>query len=166
MKVFYKKLFFEMTLIILLAIAIGITWNFRLLRAAYTGKPSAAPPSPTVSATPAAVLIPAGLAQVKELYDKKEAVFLDARDSSVFSRGHIQGATSLPLAELDSALPEFTAKVPYEKNLVIYCSGYGCHDSKDLGNKLLQKGYRQILIFEGGYPEWKDAGFPIKGAIQ
>lgn len=166
MKVFYKKLFFEMTLIILLAIAIGITWNYRLLRDAYTGKPSTATHSPDVSATPAAVLIPAGLAQVKELYDKKEAVFVDARESSVYSQGHIRGATSLPFAELHSSLPEFTAKVPYETTLVIYCSGYGCHDSKDLGNKLLQIGYRQILIFEGGYPEWKDAGFPIKGGIQ
>jgi len=164
MKFSFKKLFFEMILIILLAIAIGIAWNFRLLRNAYTGKPSAASVSPNVSAAPAAELIPAGLAQVKELYDKKEAVFVDARESSVYSGGHIRGATSLPLAELDSALPGFIGKVPYETNLVIYCSGYGCHDSKDLGNKLIQKGYRQILIFEGGYPEWKDAGFPIGGA--
>ncbi len=155
-----------MTLIILFAIAIGITWNYRLLRDAYTGRPSAATAAPNVSATPAAVLIPVGLAQVKELYDKKEAVFVDARESSVYSQGHIRGAKSLPLAGLDSALPGFIDKVPYETSLVIYCSGYGCHDSKDLGNKLLQKGYRQILIFEGGYPEWKDAGFPIEGANQ
>jgi rhodanese-related sulfurtransferase len=166
MKTSFKKLFFEMTLIILLAIAIGITWNFRLLRDAYTGKTSATTAAPIVSATPTAVLIPAGLAQVKELYEKKEAVFVDARESSVYSQGHIRGATSLPLAELDAALPGFTDKVPYETSLVIYCNGYGCHDSKDLGNKLIQKGYRQILIFEGGYPEWKDAGFPIEGANQ
>jgi rhodanese-related sulfurtransferase len=165
MKFSYKKLFFEMTLIVLLAVAIGITWNFRLLRAAYTGKLTATTPAPVISATPT-VLIPAGLAQVKELYDKKEAVFVDARESSVYSQGHIKGATSLPLGTLDSALQGFTGKVPYKTDLVIYCNGYGCHDSKDLGNKLLQKGYRQILIFEGGYPEWKDAGFPIEGANQ
>jgi len=162
----YKKLFFEMTVIVLLAVTIGIIWNYRLLRDVYTGKLSEVSPSPEVSATPAAVLIPAGLAQVKELYEKKEAVFIDARESSVYSLGHIQGSTSLPLAALDSELQAFMEKVPLETNLVIYCSGYGCHDSKDLGNRLLQKGYRQILIFDGGYPEWKDAGLPIEGAIQ
>ena len=162
----HKKLFLEMTVIVLLAVTIGIIWNYRLLRDVYTGKFSEGTPSQKISVTPAAVLIPAGLAQVKELHDKKEAVFIDARESSVYSRGHIQGATSLPLAALDSDLQAFMEKVPYETNLVIYCSGYGCHDSKDLGNRLLLKGYRQVLIFDGGYPEWKDAGLPIEGANQ
>jgi len=166
MKNTYKKLFFEMTVIVLLAVAIGITWNYQLLRDVYIGKFSGAKPAPVIAAPPTAILIPAGLAQVKELFDKKETVFIDAREASIFSQGHIQGAVSFPLADLDSALQGFTEKVPYQTNLVIYCNGYGCQDSKKIGKQLLQKGYRQILIFEGGYPEWKDAGFPIEGANQ
>jgi rhodanese-related sulfurtransferase len=158
-----KRLFLEMAGIILLAVAVGITWNHRLLWDAYTGKLVRTSTTPKISDIPSAVLIPAGLAQVKELFDKKEAVFIDAREGSVYSLGHIQGAMSFPIASLDSSLQDFTRKVPFDANLVVYCSGYGCHDSKILGEKLLQKGYRQILIFEGGYPEWKDAGFPVEG---
>jgi rhodanese-related sulfurtransferase len=162
----YKKLFFEMTLIVLLATVAGIIWNHRLLADIYSGKYAAAETSPEVSTAPGTTMVPAGLMQVKDLFDRKEAVFVDARESSTFSLGHIAQAASLPLADLDSSLPGFQKKVPYNSTLVLYCSGYGCHDSKDLGEKLLKKGYQQILIFEGGYPEWKDAGFPIEGANQ
>jgi len=155
-----------MTVIVLLAVTIGIIWNYRLLRETSTGRLAAVSSSPERSAAPAVTLIPAGLAQVKQLFDTKDAVIIDARESSVFQQGHILGAISLPLATLETTLPGFLKRVSYETNLVIYCSGYGCHDSKDLGKKLLQLGYRQIFIFEGGYPEWKDAGFPIEGARQ
>ncbi len=161
-----KKLLTEMAIIVLLAVAIGIACNYRLLRDVSAGRIPGATQTPATSATPSAILIPAGLAQVKELFDKKEALFVDARESSVFALGHIQGATSLPLAEIDSSLADFKNKVPAGTTLVLYCGGYGCHDSKNLGEKLLQSGYRQVLIFEGGYPEWKDAGYPISGAIQ
>lgn len=166
MKNTFKKLMFEMTVIVLLAVTIGIIWNYRLLREISTGRLAAVTSPPEISATPAATLIPAGLAQVKELFDTKDAVFIDARESSVFQQSHIQGAISFPMETLETTLPGFLKKVPYETNLVIYCNGYGCHDSRDLGQKLLQQGYRQIFIFEGGYPEWKDAGFPIEGAHQ
>lgn len=166
MKKTYKNLFFEMTVIVLLAVMIGIIWNYRLLRDVSTGRLMKATQVPVISAAPTVTLIPAGLVQVKELFDNKEAVFVDARESSIFSQGHIHGALSIPLADLEVALPVFMKQVPFEKSLVIYCGGYGCHDSKNLGENLLQKGYRQVLIFEGGYPEWKDAGFPIAGAIQ
>lgn len=155
-----------MTVIVLLAVTIGIIWNYRLLREISSGKPAVVTSPPEISAAPAAALIPAGLAQVKELFDSRNAVFIDAREDSVFQQGHIQGATSFPLAALETTLPVFLKKVPYTANLVIYCSGYGCNDSKVLGKKLLQSGYRQIFIFEGGYPEWKDAGFPVEGARQ
>ncbi|MHC1698378.1 MAG: rhodanese-like domain-containing protein [Geobacteraceae bacterium] len=166
MKNNYKKLIFEMTVIVLLAVTIGIIWNYRLLREISTGRASVVTSPPEISAAPTATLIPAGLAQVKELFDTKNALFIDARESSVFQQGHIQGSTSFPLATLETILPGFLNKVPFETNLVLYCGGYGCHDSKDLGQKLLQLGYRQIFVFEGGYPEWKDAGFPIAGANQ
>ncbi len=155
-----------MTLIALLAVVTGIIWNHRLLVDVYSGKYAVAETPPEISAATATTMAPAGLVQVKDLFDRKEAIFVDARESSVFSLGHIAEAASLPLADLDSSLQGFQKKVPYDSTLVLYCSGYGCHDSRDLGEKLLKKGYRQILIFEGGYPEWKDAGFPIEGANQ
>ena len=69
----------------------------------------------------------------------------------------------MPLGEFEALLPSFIAKVPPRSILVIYCNGYDCHDSRELGAKLLRAGYRTVYVFEGGYPEWKDAGYPTKG---
>jgi rhodanese-related sulfurtransferase len=102
--------------------------------------------------------------QVQELFERKEAVFVDAREGSVYSAGHIKGAVSLPVGEFESRLKTFRSTAPLDSQLVIYCSGYGCHDSKSLGERLLADGYRRILLYEGGYPEWKAAGLPIEGA--
>lgn len=164
MKVKPKKIIVEMTLIVLFAVATGVVWNHHLLRDVYSGAVAGAAVPSGTPASPQAVILPAGLAQVKDLFDRKEAVFVDAREPFVYASGHIQGAVSVPLAKPDPALEKFIEKVPLDTTLIIYCSGYGCHDSKNLAEKLLPKGFGTILIFEGGYPEWKDAGFPIEGA--
>jgi len=158
-----KHILLEMSVIVLIAVIVGIIWNHRMLLDVYSGK---AVESGTVSPSrePAAALLPAGLMQVRELFEGQEAVFIDAREGGVFRQGHIKGAVSLPVGELDARLPDFHAKVPLDATLVIYCSGFGCHDSRTVGQKLLQSGYKQILIFEGGFPEWKDAGLPVEGS--
>jgi rhodanese-related sulfurtransferase len=164
MKENYKKLFLEMAIIVIAAVVVGILWNFNFLRDAGTGKLSDAKQQAVISATDGKSMTPANLVQVKELFERKEAIFVDAREGSVFSGSHIKGALSLPLGTFESGLKTFRAAAPIDSLLVIYCSGYGCHDSKSLGEKLMVDGYRRILIYEGGYPEWKDAGLPIEGA--
>ena len=50
MKDTHKRLFLEMAGIILLAVAVGITWNHRLLQDAYTGKLVSASTTPETDA--------------------------------------------------------------------------------------------------------------------
>jgi rhodanese-related sulfurtransferase len=69
----------------------------------------------------------------------------------------------MPLGQADSRLAQFMVSVPVTSTLVVYCSGFNCHDSMTLGLKLMEKGYRQVYVYGGGYPEWKDAGLPIEG---
>ncbi|MRR57257.1 MAG: rhodanese-like domain-containing protein [Deltaproteobacteria bacterium] len=161
-----KRLFLEMAVIVLIAAVVGIIWNHRLLLDVYTGKPAEAKSAPAVSREPVHTLVPAGLEQVKDLFARNEAVFVDAREASVFSNGHVKGAFSFPVGEFDAKLAEFRGKVAKDAILVIYCNGFGCHDSKLLGEKLVERGYNQILLFEGGFPEWKDAGLPTEGPGQ
>lgn len=149
-----------MAVIIAVAIGIGIIWNYTLLREAYTGKPTP-PTSESPSAGSEVLIAPAPLEQVKELYTAKSAIFVDARETRVFAAGHISGARSLPLGDFSSRIDHFKKEVPTETTLVIYCSGYGCHDSKNLATKLSSAGYRTMLLYEGGFPEWKDAGLPV-----
>lgn len=159
-----KKLFLEMSIIILVAVTIGIIWNHRMLLDIYSGKAVDSTSAPAASPEPAAALVPTGLMQARELFEAKDAVFIDAREGSAYRQGHITGAVNMPVGEFDARLADFRDRVAPDATLVIYCSGFGCHDSRTLGEKLLRNGYRNILIFEGGLPEWKDAGLPVEGS--
>uniref|UniRef100_A0A831XEE5 Rhodanese-like domain-containing protein n=1 Tax=Geobacter metallireducens TaxID=28232 RepID=A0A831XEE5_GEOME len=164
MKSDVKRLAAEMAVIVLMAAMIGIAWNHRLLLEVFRGQggqtppaAAAAPSTPAAAATP----LPLGLMQVKELFDTGEAVIIDARDRETFRKGHIRGAVSLPVGDSDGLIPPFAERTPREKLLVVYCGGYDCHDSKLLGEKLLGAGFGQVFVYEGGFPEWRDAGHPV-----
>jgi rhodanese-related sulfurtransferase len=159
-----KKLYAEMAVIIVLASAIGLIVNHKLLLKVWSGKPDSVSSSESGARAVANIPLPVGLLQVKELFDRKEAVFVDARDDFLFSQGHIKGALVMPLGQSDARLAQFMNKVPVSSTLVVYCNGYNCHDSMTLGTKLMGKGYRQVYVYEGGYPEWKDASLPTEGA--
>lgn len=158
-------LFIEMVVIFILASAIGIGWNHQLLRDVLAGKPvqgkvgSETSPQPTAAATP----LPLGLQQAKELYDRREATFVDARDKSDYAAGHIKGALPLPLGDFETRLARFKVEVKPDKTLIVYCNGFDCHDSMNLGNKLIKAGYGNVYVFLGGFPEWKDAGYAVEG---
>ena len=130
------RLFMDMAIILLMAAAIGLSLNHRLLRDVLAGKPvqkttQASPPA-TTTTTP----LPIGLLQAKELFDRQEATFVDARDRATYAEAHIKGALPLPLAEFDANIGPFKARVKPEATIVVYCNGFDCHDSIDLGGKL------------------------------
>jgi rhodanese-related sulfurtransferase len=152
----------EIIAIIVIASTIGISWNFRLLQNAWQGLPAITTPPPTSAPGMEALPLPLGLMQVKELYDRKEIIIVDAREGKSYAEGHISGAISLPLADIDQQLSGFTKGVPPGAMIVVYCNGFDCHDSMTLGKRLLQGGFQQVYIFEGGYPEWRDAGYPVQ----
>ncbi len=158
-----RQLLLDIVSITLLAVLVGLTINHRLLRDAWAGTSSAAA-APAATSTTDQLPLPAGLLQVKELHAQQQAVFIDARDPFAFAEGHISGALSLPLGEADTGMVGFMAKTPFTTPIVVYCNGYGCHDSMELANKLLRAGYQQVYVFEGGFPEWRDAGLPLSGA--
>lgn len=152
-----------MGIIILIAISIGLAVNHRMLLDILNGTKSAPIPSPTFSSAENSQIAPAGLLQVRELYEKDLALFVDARETPAFDAAHIRKAVSLPVSEFERKQPEFRKKHDLSTRLVVYCSGYGCHDSRLLSEKLYNTGYHDILVFEGGLPEWKEAGLPVEG---
>ncbi|ABB33233.1 Rhodanese domain protein [Geobacter metallireducens RCH3] len=162
-----KRLAAEMAAIVLIAAVIGIAWNHRLLLNVFRGEgvkaqqTPAAPKGAPAAAPTAAAALPLGLMQVKELFDTGEAIIIDARDREAYRKGHIKGAMSLPVGEAGGLITPFADRTPKDKLLVVYCGGYDCHDSKLLGEKLLAAGFTQVFVYEGGYPEWQDAGHPV-----
>lgn len=153
----------EISLIILISASAGIAWNWTLLTGAWRGEP-AQQAQPAQAAAPAgeAVPMPIGLMQVKELHDAKEAVIVDARSRASFAEGHIAGAVLLPVEEARKT-PPFPAgiKIPKDATIIVYCNGFSCHDSMEVGKVLMQAGYASVYVYEGGFPEWRDAGYPV-----
>jgi rhodanese-related sulfurtransferase len=92
--------------------------------------------------------------------------FLDARRSSEYVEGHIQGAWCVAVweADLEDRLIAFKAarRPGSEDPIVIYCSGGDCRDSHLLADKLLKEGYFHLLIYRDGYPDWVKQGHPVE----
>jgi rhodanese-related sulfurtransferase len=139
---------------------IGLSLHHGLILAAFTESVRPAPsPSPTFD--PAGYPQPAVGAQVQQLL-AQGALAVDARSPEAFAAGHLPGARSLPLTDVEELLEAFRREVATDRPLIVYCSGYGCPDSFDLGLLLLAAGYREVYAYEGGLPEWRDAGRPLE----
>ena len=49
------------------------------------------------------------------------------------------------------------------KPVIIYCSGGECDLSIHLGDVLFDEyEFEKVLIFEDGFPAWKELGYPIQ----
>jgi rhodanese-related sulfurtransferase len=98
----------------------------------------------------------------KQIYDRGNAVFVDARAEDIFLEGRIKGAISLPAGQFDARIDRFKASYPLSTFIVTYCSGRECDDSHKLAQYLFMAGYTEISVFIDGYSGWKEAGFPIE----
>jgi len=153
-----QRTLIETVLIALFGLLAGLALNHRLILDAFAGRLAA--PLPVAAPANAALPQPVLLAEVRDLA-AAGALPVDARDAALYAEGHLPGALSLPLGEVESQLPAFRQQVAVDRPLVIYCNGYGCPDSFDLGLRLIEAGYRDVRVFEGGFPEWRDAGLPV-----
>src|ERR671939_787155 len=84
-----------------------------------------------------------------------EVVLVDVRPSDEFEAGHIKGARSIPLEELEDRL----AELPADREVVAYCRGPFCAYAHDAVRRLRDSG-RQARRLEDGWPEWRLAGGP------
>jgi rhodanese-related sulfurtransferase/DNA-binding transcriptional ArsR family regulator len=89
-------------------------------------------------------------------------VILDTRPAEEYLAGHIAGAISVPVADLQRRLRQ----LPKNKKYVAYCRGPYCVYADDAVALLRSRGRRAQRLFEG-FPEWKSAGLPIQhGAVE
>lgn len=102
------------------------------------------------------------LQDVISIQEKKEAVLLDARSAEEYKAGRIPDSRNLPYYEFETYQQEALKDVTPETPVIIYCEGVGCELSFFLGRDLLNMGYKNVRIFYGGYPEWRDAGLRLE----
>jgi rhodanese-related sulfurtransferase/DNA-binding HxlR family transcriptional regulator len=80
----------------------------------------------------------------------KDVVLVDVRPSEEFDAGHIKGALSIPLEELDQRL----AELPDDCEIVAYCRGAYCAYAHEAVRRVRATG-RQAKRLDGGWPEWQ-----------
>ena len=96
----------------------------------------------------------------KFLFDKKTAIFIDARDEEDYNTGNIENSTNIPFDYYEDYI-ETIDKLDDGAVYVIYCSGDECSLSMDLADYLFNEhDFEKVLIFEGGWPQWRDAEYP------
>ncbi len=85
-----------------------------------------------------------------------DVVVVDVRPEEEFAAGHIDGARSIPLEELERRL----AELPPGQEVVAYCRGPFCAYAHEAVRRLNDAG-RSARRLEGGWPEWRlAAGAP------
>jgi len=104
-----------------------------------------------------------GYDAVKQLH-AKDALFLDARRTSVYEQGHIPAAR--PFSVWESDIDEKVNKLFEERGdprqqaepIVVYCSGGDCEDSHMLAQKLWGIQYNNVYVYKDGFPDWQKRG--------
>jgi rhodanese-related sulfurtransferase len=85
-----------------------------------------------------------------------EVVFLDVRPAEEYRAGHIPGAVSVPLEELEQRL----GALPKDREIVAYCRGPYCVLAPRAATLLRARGYRAAALGDG-VAEWRAAGLPV-----
>jgi rhodanese-related sulfurtransferase len=92
---------------------------------------------------------------------KGDVVILDTRPAREYAAGHIAGAISVPIDDLQRRL----RNLPKSKAYVAYCRGPYCVYADQAVARLRKTG-RQAQRLVEGFPEWKSAGLPTEtGAL-
>jgi rhodanese-related sulfurtransferase/DNA-binding transcriptional ArsR family regulator len=99
---------------------------------------------------------PVGLSELRERLAAGDALLLDVRPADEYAAGHLPGARSLPIDELEARLSE----LPEGAAVVAYCRGPYCVFA-DRAVELLRAHGVDALRLQGGVPEWRAAGHAV-----
>ena len=90
---------------------------------------------------------------------KGDVVLVDVRPPEEFEAGHIEGARSIPIDELEGRL----AELPADREVVAYCRGPFCAYAHQ-AVRTLQSAGRRARRMEEGWPEWRLAEIDERAA--
>ncbi len=105
-------------------------------------------------------MLPVDRKELRQLVLAGEVVVLDVRPRDEFDAGHIPGALSVPLDELEERLGE----LPSGRDIVAYCRGPYCVLAIQAVERLRGRGF-QATRLEDGVTDWKSLGLPVSAGV-
>jgi rhodanese-related sulfurtransferase len=103
--------------------------------------------------------------KAKGKWSTKSTLFLDARSWKLYQKGTIMGAHWMPtkkFKKFKKFLPANKAKT----KIITFCNGFKCEESDHLARQLIAEGYKKVMVYKGGYPEWKEKGMPVMALVK
>lgn len=94
-----------------------------------------------------------GREDLLERLARGDVVLVDVRPEQEYAAGHIEGARSIPLDELERRL----AELPPDTEVVAYCRGPFCAYAHEAVRRMHEHG-RRARRLQDGWPEWRLAG--------
>ena len=93
-----------------------------------------------------------------QLINREKAVVIDVCEPAEFAAGHIGGARSIPLHELEARLPG-SVKNKATPLVLVCASGMRSGRAVAIARKL---GYDNAQSLAGGLKSWRDANLPVE----
>ncbi len=97
--------------------------------------------------------------KAKTLHDRG-VKFVDVRAAKGFASGHVPGAFNLDVAT-EFSRDSLSRIVGRDEEFVLSCHGKTCPDSAYASAKAVMWGFKRVYYFSGGFPAWKEAGYPV-----
>jgi rhodanese-related sulfurtransferase len=101
-------------------------------------------------------MMPVDREKLLRLVGEEAVTVLDVRPSVEYNAGHISGALSIPLKELQQRLSD----LPRDQEIVAYCRGPYCVLSVMAVEMLRARGFNAVRL-EEGIQDFRALGFPI-----
>jgi rhodanese-related sulfurtransferase len=97
----------------------------------------------------------------QKLHGNDEFVLVDALAPMSYAHTHLPGAINLPPEWVDERGPH---RIPdLDTEVVVYCTSVTCDSSMQVGERLIELGYRNVRHYAGGKQDWIEAGLPLEG---
>lgn len=149
-------------IILLLAAACGLLHQWNLVRLAWKGNLPAYLETQRERRVQARLqgVKTLNLSQAYDIFQKGQALFVDARIPDEYAEMHIPGAVNLPLELLEKEGAKALTGLPAEREMVVYCGMLSCNAAMNVAEKLESLGFKRLSVFLGGFRAWDEAGYP------
>lgn len=94
--------------------------------------------------------------EVAALVETGRTLIIDVREKAAYEAGHLPGAISVPIGELDGRLEEFADQ--RAEDIVVYCND-GSTRGPRATDTMNRAGYGGARNLDGGVEGWRKAGF-------
>ncbi|MBU1697394.1 MAG: rhodanese-like domain-containing protein [Proteobacteria bacterium] len=142
----------DMSLILIAGIVLGLVYNI--------ASPGSINVIPKTWLRPPMVHV--DIDQARQLFETRQALFIDARPAEFFNQRHIAGAQNLPPSLFDFIYMMQFSQLENDRPIVVYGRNISRRYDEDTAFRFLQRGHEKVMVFAGGIEAWEKRGIGLE----